>query len=117
MTLTPLRGRGLVAHVPIRRTQPKYFERAESMVFGGRDRLAGAVENPPDRRHEGGAERILDQGRRDEGRNADQPRLFDAEFHTERKPSKSGSENENVSERHRDEQPEHRSVPAALAEP
>ena len=31
--------------------------------------------------------------------------------------AKSGGENENVSERHRDEQPEHRSVPAALAQP
>src|SRR5215217_1456253 len=79
--------------------------------------LAARIENPSDRRHERGAERILDQGRRDERRNADQPRLFDAKFHAERKPAKSGGENENVSERHRDEQPKHRSVPAALAQP
>ena len=51
------------------------------------------------------------------GAIADQPRLFDTEFHAERQPAKSGGENEDVSERHRHEQPQHRSIPAALAQP
>ena len=86
-------------------------------VNGVAPTLAARIENPPDCRHECRTERILDQRRRDERRDADQPRLFDAEFHAERKPTESRGENQDVSERHRDEQPEHRPVPAALTQP
>src|SRR5689334_17337139 len=75
------------------------------------------VENPPERGQQCRAERVLDQRCRDERRDADQPRLFDAELLAECKPAKSGGENEKVSECHRNEQEDQRSIPSALGEP
>ena len=90
-------------HAPIRRTQPKStLGRRMSMALPARPsssrarstirRIAGTSAAPS---------AFLISGRRDERRDADQPRLFDAEFHAERQPAKSGGENEDVAERHR----------------
>src|SRR5260370_22507610 len=79
--------------------------------------LAATIEHMPERRYQRRAERVLDQRRRNERCDADQPCLFNAEFHAKCKPDKSGGENQDVSEPHRQEKPGHRSIPAAFAQP
>src|SRR5438874_127988 len=72
---------------------------------------------PSNRRHQRGTERVLEQRCRNKRQDANRPGLVDAELHAERQPREAGAENEDVSDSHRDEQPRHRPVPAALAQP
>src|SRR5258708_32112454 len=79
--------------------------------------LAATIQHMPDRRYECCTKRVLDQRRRHERRYADQPRLVNAEPHAKCQPGESSTENEDVSEPHRQEKPRYRSIPAAFAEP
>src|SRR5436190_18353990 len=107
MTFTPPRHRGVLPHSLPASTAILFRPAEIDGLLRCPTVRSTPVEHPPERRYERSTKRVLDQRRRDEGRDAHQPGLFNAELYAKGQLAKSGGENDDVPKRHRDEQQRH----------